>query len=93
MEQKHATRNDLARAFIDIWLRLNFTVCGNTPWDKYPPFSGYADPRATREQLRSEIFRLKSQINALLYQYKPLMDDEAILNNRRCDRKYRRDKK
>lgn len=81
MGQKHATRNELAQAFMDMWLQLNFRVCRANP-DLDNPIA--VDMRATREQLRWEIMDMKLQILGLLHQYQALMDDEVDLNNRRC---------
>ena len=63
MRQKHATRNELAQALIDIWLTLNFRVCGNTPMMGN---SIMLDKRASRAQLQREIFDMKLQILGLL---------------------------
>ena len=81
MRQKHATRNELAQALIDIWLQLNFRVCGNTPMMGN---SIMLDKRASRAQLQREIFDMKLQILGLLSKYQNLMQDEVDLNNRRC---------
>ena len=81
MRQKHATRNELAQALIDIWLQLNFRVCGNTPMMRN---SIQIDKRASRAQLQREIFDMKLQILGLLSKYQNLMQDEVDLNNRRC---------
>lgn len=81
MRQKHATRNELAQALIDIWLQLNFRVCGNTPMMRN---SIQIDKRASRAQLQREIMDMKLQILGLLSKYQNLMQDEVDLNNRRC---------
>lgn len=85
MRQKHATRNELAQAFIDIWLQLNFRVCGNTPMIGN---SIQIDKRASRAQLQREIFDMKLQILGLLSKYQNLMQDEVDLNNRRCKARF-----
>lgn len=85
MRQKHATRNELAQAFIDIWLQLNFRVCGNTPMMGNPI---RIDKRASRAQLQREIFDMKLQILGLLSKYQNLMQDEVDLNNRRCKARF-----
>lgn len=84
MKQKHATRNELAQAFIDIWLFLNFRVCGDTPVVGNPIV---VNKRATRAELQDEILNMKIQISGLLHRYQELMDDEVELNNRRCIKK------
>lgn len=81
MGQKHATRNELAQAFIDMWLTLNFRVCGNTP---VMGNSVVVDKRASRAQLHREIMNMKLEILGLLSKYQDLMHDEVNLNNRRC---------
>lgn len=85
MRQKHATRNELAQAFIDIWLTLNFRVCDNTPMMGN---SIQIDKRASRAQLQREIFNMKLQILGLLSKYQNLMQDEVDLNNRRCKARF-----
>ena len=85
MRQKHATRNELAQAFIDIWLTLNFRVCANTPMMGN---SIQIDKRASRAQLQREIFDMKLQILGLLSKYQNLMQDEVDLNNRRCKARF-----
>ena len=85
MRQKHATRNELAQALIDIWLQLNFRVCGNTPMMGN---SIMLDKRASRAQLQREIFDMKLQILGLLSKYQNLMQDEVDLNNRRCKARF-----
>ena len=85
MRQKHATRNELAQALIDIWLTLNFRVCGNTPMMGN---SIMLDKRASRAQLQREIFDMKLQILGLLSKYQDLMQDEVDLNNRRCKARF-----
>lgn len=85
MRQKHATRNELAQALIDIWLQLNFRVCGNTPMMGN---SIMLDKRASRAQLQREIFDMKLQILGLLSKYQDLMQDEVDLNNRRCKARF-----
>ncbi|MCM1294517.1 MAG: hypothetical protein NC311_03075 [Muribaculaceae bacterium] len=88
MKQKHATRNELAQVFIDIWLRLNFSVCGDNGalFDADVVHDKKLN-RATRDQLRREITDIKLNIKSILYQYKSLMDDEVQMHNRRCDKK------
>lgn len=83
MKQKHATRNELAQAFIDIWLQLNFRICDNTLLGDNPVV---ANTCATRAELQREILDIKLQISGLLDKYKNLMQDEVELNNRRCAR-------
>lgn len=85
MRQKHATRNELAQALIDIWLQLNFRVCGNTPMMGN---SIRIDKRASRAQLQREILDMKLQILGLLSKYQNLMQDEVDLNNRRCKARF-----
>ena len=85
MRQKHATRNELAQALIDIWLQLNFRVCGNTPMMGN---SIMLDKRASRAQLQREIFDMKLQILGLLSKYQDLKQDEVDLNNRRCKARF-----
>lgn len=84
MKQKHATRNELAQAFIDMWLFLNFRVCGGASVVDNPIV---LNKRATRDQLQNEIFNMKLQISGLLHKYQALMTDEVELNNRRCMKK------
>lgn len=84
MKQKHATRNELSQAFIDMWLVLNFRVCGGAPNARNPIV---LNKRATRAELQNEIFNMKLQISGLLQKYQDLMTDEVELNNRRCIKK------
>ncbi len=87
MAQKHATRNELAQALIDIWLQLDVHVCARKPGVASPVIVA---PRATRDQLRHEILDIKLLVFGLLNKYKDLIDDEVILNNRRCAKRARR---
>lgn len=84
MGQKHAMRNDLACAVIDMWVRLNSVICGNAPYNDTGVCVGNRQNRPRRADLYCEIINMKSQINALLYQYNVLVDDEIEMCNCQC---------